>query len=71
MILVEDILHNSPCRKDNLLTPYLCSARRRSVFNPANNTPAHMGKPKSMFRAKAVPITIKIQIQISWRKEVF
>ena len=43
-----------------LLTPYRCSPRSRRVFNPASRTPIHMGTLKRMWRANAVPTTVKI-----------
>jgi predicted ABC-class ATPase len=38
-------------------TPYCCNARRTNVLSPVRSTPHHTGMLKSMFNAKAVPIT--------------
>lgn len=38
-------------------TPYCCNARRIKVLNPVRRTPIHTGILKSIFNAKAVPIT--------------
>jgi len=41
-----------------LITPNLCTPRSKRVLRPVNRTPAHTGMWKSMFSAKAVPITV-------------
>lgn len=38
-------------------TPYCCNNNRINVLNPVISTPHHSGTLKSMFKAKAVPIT--------------
>ena len=38
-------------------TPYCCNARRINVLSPVKRTPHHIGILKSIFNAKAVPIT--------------
>lgn len=54
----------------NIFTPYCCNARRIKVLSPVRSTPIHMGMLKSMFNAKAVPITGKEDQQNEMNKHL-